>query len=119
MHYCANHSFQVVGFPEWGHKASSLLLSIIHLHTEGVDLMDTTKSAREHYEQGRTLRQKKMYDQALEALHHTTHHPNYGGQAQILYEPWDVMARRSRHCGRRSIPRACHKRSTHTVCGSH
>ncbi|HKP01453.1 MAG TPA: tetratricopeptide repeat protein [Nitrospiraceae bacterium] len=45
--------------------------------------MDTTKSAHEHYEQGRTLRQKKMYDQALEALHHVTHHPAYAGQAQI------------------------------------
>ena len=45
--------------------------------------MDTTKSAREHYEQGRMLRQKKMFDQALEALHHATHHPICGGQAQI------------------------------------
>jgi len=45
--------------------------------------MDTTQSAREYYEQGRTLRQKKLYDQALEALRHAAHHPNYAGQSQI------------------------------------
>jgi general secretion pathway protein A len=44
--------------------------------------MDTTMSARERYERGRTLRQNKMYDQALAELQHATHDPNYAGQAR-------------------------------------
>ena len=43
--------------------------------------MGMTRSAREHYERGRTLRQAKMYDQALAALQHVTDDPNYAGQA--------------------------------------
>jgi general secretion pathway protein A len=44
--------------------------------------MNTTRSAHEHYERGRTLRQAKMYDQALVALQHATNDPDYVGQAQ-------------------------------------
>ena len=44
--------------------------------------MDTTLSARERYERGRTLRQNKMYDQALAELQHATQDPNYAGQAR-------------------------------------
>ena len=35
VHFCANRGFQVVGFPEWGRKALSLLLSTIHPHGGG------------------------------------------------------------------------------------
>jgi tetratricopeptide (TPR) repeat protein len=44
--------------------------------------MDTRISAHELYERGRTLRQSKMYDQALKDLRQVIHDPNYGGQAQ-------------------------------------
>lgn len=44
--------------------------------------MDTRISAREWYERGRTLRQSKMYDQALKDLRQVIHDANYGGQAQ-------------------------------------
>ena len=43
--------------------------------------MDTRISARESYERGRTLRQAKMYNQALVNLRHATQDPNYAGQA--------------------------------------
>jgi tetratricopeptide (TPR) repeat protein len=45
------------------------------------DRMDTHISAREWYERGRTLRQNKMYDQALADLQQATKDPNYAGQA--------------------------------------
>ena len=44
--------------------------------------MDTTISARDRYERGRTLRQAKMYDQALTELRYATHDHNYAGQAR-------------------------------------
>jgi tetratricopeptide (TPR) repeat protein len=44
--------------------------------------MDTTMSTSERYERGRTLRQAKMYDQAMAELQHATHDPNYAGQAR-------------------------------------
>ena len=44
--------------------------------------MNATVSARERYERGRTLRQTKMYDQAMAELQHATHDPNYAGQAR-------------------------------------
>ena len=44
--------------------------------------MDTTMSERERYERGRTLRQAKMYHQALAELGQVTHDPNDVGQAQ-------------------------------------
>jgi len=44
--------------------------------------MDKTTSAREHYERGRTLRQAKMYAQALAELQHATQDPNFAGQAR-------------------------------------
>ena len=43
--------------------------------------MDTHISAHEWYERGRTLRQNKMYDQALADLQQATKDPNYAGQA--------------------------------------
>ena len=43
--------------------------------------MNTGASARERYERGRTLRQAKMYHQALVDLRHATQDPNYAGQA--------------------------------------
>ena len=43
--------------------------------------MNTTMSAREQYERGRTLRQNKMYNQALIDLRQATGDPNYAGQA--------------------------------------
>ena len=43
--------------------------------------MDTRISAREWYERGRTLRQNKMYAQALADLHEAAKDPNYAGQA--------------------------------------
>ena len=44
--------------------------------------MDATMSARDRYERGRTLRQAKIYDQALTELRHATQDPNYAGQAR-------------------------------------
>ena len=44
--------------------------------------MDRTASARDRYERGRTLRQAKMYDQALVELRRVAQDPNYRGQAQ-------------------------------------
>lgn len=44
--------------------------------------MDRTASARDRYERGRTLRQAKMYDQALVELRHVAQDPNYRGRAQ-------------------------------------
>lgn len=44
--------------------------------------MDATFSARDKYERGRTLRQAKMYDQALAELRHASQDPNYAGQAR-------------------------------------
>ena len=44
--------------------------------------MDTTISARDRYERGRTLRQAKMYDQAVAELREATQDPNYAGQAR-------------------------------------
>jgi tetratricopeptide (TPR) repeat protein len=46
-----------------------------------MDTMDTRISPRQWYERGRTLRQAKMYDQALSDLRQVIHDPNYGGQA--------------------------------------
>ena len=43
--------------------------------------MDTRVSAREWYERGRTLRQNKMYRQALTDLQEALEDPNYRGQA--------------------------------------
>jgi len=43
--------------------------------------MDSGISARERYERGRTLRQNKMYDQALADLQQAIKDPNYAGQA--------------------------------------
>src|SRR5262245_13813509 len=43
--------------------------------------MDTAQSAREHYERGRTLRQAKMYEQALATLQPVTNDPYCGGPA--------------------------------------
>ena len=43
--------------------------------------MDTRISAREAYERGRTLRQNKMYAQALVDLQEAAKDPNYAGQA--------------------------------------
>ena len=45
--------------------------------------MDRAKSAREQYEEGRALRQSKLYDQALATLQPVTNDPYCGGQAQI------------------------------------
>lgn len=44
--------------------------------------MDATISARDRYERGRTLRQAKMYDQALAELGHASRDPHYAGPAQ-------------------------------------
>jgi len=44
--------------------------------------MDPGKSAREHYERGRTLRHTKMYEQALSEFQQATKDPNYAGEAQ-------------------------------------
>jgi len=41
-----------------------------------------TRSAREHYERGRTLKQSKMYEQALAEFQQATKDPNYAGEAQ-------------------------------------
>jgi tetratricopeptide (TPR) repeat protein len=43
--------------------------------------MDTRISARERYERGRTLRQNKMYKQAITDLREAIEDPNYRGQA--------------------------------------
>jgi hypothetical protein len=43
--------------------------------------MDTRISARDCYERGRTLRQSKLYRQALEDFQRATHDPYYTGQA--------------------------------------
>ena len=44
--------------------------------------MNETASARERYERGRSLRQNRMFDQALAELRQATHDPNYAGQAR-------------------------------------
>src|SRR5262249_44376090 len=44
--------------------------------------MDTARSAREQFERGQTLRQAKMYDQALAELQHVTNDPYYAGKAR-------------------------------------
>lgn len=44
--------------------------------------METTMSARERFERGRTLRQARMYDQALVELRNATQDPSYAGQAR-------------------------------------
>src|SRR5262249_597439 len=66
-----------------GPEALSLLFSTLKICTRREGLtMDTAQSARDQYERGRTLKQSKMYEQALAEFQQATKDPNYAGEAQ-------------------------------------